>query len=254
MNLAVAGSGHSLTGKSVVITFGGVPTPPIATDIGKVVTNVGGTHTGILRSYGNSTEKTWEVEKRLGEFTTADSLSIVGGTGAGVTVASVSSSTRMKFVSADTVYDDLVTMLEDFIHFGISGIRGFGGGGGGGGAGTIGTAGAGGGGGGGGAVLIECDTLVLPATASFVIDVSGGDGGDGVFQKTGGGGGGGGGTIIIFARHITKPGTDLVEDYFNISGGIGGLDNGAAATFARGGGGSCGILISLNINDFTHLV
>lgn len=65
-----------------VLTMSGTPTNPIAGDIGKVVTNGGATHTGVLLDYTTSAPYKWYVRATLGVFT-AEAITITTGTGAG---------------------------------------------------------------------------------------------------------------------------------------------------------------------------
>lgn len=69
------------------LTMGGTPTNPISSDIGKVVTNGGSTHTGVLLYYTTTSPYIWYVRATLGVFS-AEAVTITSGTGAG-TIASV---------------------------------------------------------------------------------------------------------------------------------------------------------------------
>jgi len=66
-----------------VLTMSGTPTNPVPGDIGKTVTNGGGTNTGVLLDYTTTSPYKWYIRKVLGTFG-AEAVTITpSGTGAG---------------------------------------------------------------------------------------------------------------------------------------------------------------------------
>lgn len=71
------------------LTFGTYPSALSSSDIGKTLTNGGGTRTGIILDYHDTNKKMW-VRKLVGTFANSDSLTITGGT-AGTYIVAASS-------------------------------------------------------------------------------------------------------------------------------------------------------------------